>query len=189
MATAQNEALAQRESSQLTATPWTYGRARLPPTLHRRPVGDQQSRPARSGPRARAHPWQGRLRPHGRLVHPRCKCAPRRSVDPRTGTRSAQVPATNSRLTASGNRASAARTGLSAALHARYFQKSAISEPKSPPVRRSPLNVAEQCPLASVSINQAGSKLDGRGTRPAQTPKGGFVADTIYSRMIDFLVG
>ena len=33
MATAQNEALAQRESSQLTATPWTYGRARLPPTL------------------------------------------------------------------------------------------------------------------------------------------------------------
>ena len=36
MATAQNEALAQRESSQLTATPWTYGRARLPPTL---PVG------------------------------------------------------------------------------------------------------------------------------------------------------
>ena len=38
MATAQNEALAQRESSQLTATPWTYGRARLPPTL---PVADQ----------------------------------------------------------------------------------------------------------------------------------------------------
>ena len=102
---------------------------------------------------------QGWLRPHGRLVHPRCKCAPCRFLDPRTGTRTTQVPATKSCLTSPGNRASAARTGLPAALHARYFQKSPIWAPKSPPARRLPPNVADQVHLTLNPSVRSGSNL------------------------------
>ena len=94
-----------------------------------------------------------------RLVHPRCKCAPCRFLDPRTGTRTTQVPATKSCLTSPGNRASAARTGLPAALHARYFQKSPIWAPKSPPARRLPPNVADQVHLTLNPPVRSGSNL------------------------------
>ena len=127
------------------------------PAASRRRVGDQQSRAARPGPGA--HPWQGGLRPHGRLVHPRCKCAPCRFLDPRTGTRTTQAPATKSCLTSPGNRASAARTGLPAALHGRYFQKSPIWAPKSPPARRLPPNVADQVHLTLNPPVRSGSNL------------------------------
>ena len=127
------------------------------PAASRRRVGNQQSRAARPGPGA--HPWQGWLRPHGRLVHPRCKCAPCRFLDPRTGTRTTQVPATKSCLTSPGNRASAARTGLPAALHARYFRKSPIWAPKSPPARRLPPNVADQVHLTLNPPVRSGSNL------------------------------
>ena len=93
------------------------------------------------------------------LVHPRCKCAPCRFLDPRTGTRTTQVPATKSCLTSPGNRASAARTGLPAALHARYFQKSPIWAPKSPPARRLPPNVADQVHLTLNPPVRSGSNL------------------------------
>ena len=133
-----------RQGPPVRQPPRTRGVAGLrtgKPAASRSRVGDQQSRAARPAPGA--HPRQGWLRSHGCLVHPGCKCAPGRSADPRTGTRTAQVPATKSRLTAPGNRASAARTGLPAALHACYFRKSPIWAPKSPPVRRSPLNAAD----------------------------------------------
>ena len=153
--------------------PRTRGAAGLrpgAPAASRHRVGDQQSQAARPGPDA--HPWQGWLRPHGRLVHPRCKCAPCRSVDPRTGTRSAQVPATNRCLTASGNRASAARSGLPAALHARCFQKSAIWAPKSPPARRLPPNVADQVKLTLYPPVRSGAKLTAEAG--SNSKKGGF---------------
>ena len=139
-------------------------------------TGNQQSRAARPGPGA--HPWQGWLRPHGRLVHPRCKCAPCRFLDPRTGTRTTQVPATKSCLTSPGNPASAARTGLPAALHARYFRKSPIWAPKSPPARRLPPNVADQVHLTLNQPVRSGSNLTAEAG--SNSKKGGVSADTIY---------
>ena len=108
-----------------------------------------------------------RVRTHGKagfartvaLSHPRCKCAPCRFLDPRTGTRTTQAPATKCCLTSPGNRASAARTGLLAALHGRYFQKSPIWAPKSPPDRRLTPNVADQVHLTLNPPVRSGSNL------------------------------
>ena len=145
------------------------------PAASRRRVGNQQSSSSAA--------WTGcapmgkaGFAPHGRLVHPRCKCAPCRFLDPRTGTRTTQVPATKSCLTSPGNPASAARTGLPAALHARYFRKSPIWAPKSPPARRLPPNVADQVHLTLNPPVRSGSNLTAEAG--SNSKKGGFSADT-----------